>query len=115
FYIIHRACDAGVGCDAAQQSNFKLPPGHDVDDWAATLANVVGATVRHVRITGTGSTAVACNDNFNVCTQTAGLTNHVSWPDGLAAEDFLLKNDWEGDAVEGVPGMLGFLRQHPHP
>ncbi len=114
-YVIHRACDAAVACDAAQSAHFANPPGYDVVDWATTLQGSIGATVQQVILEATGAQATACDDDFSLCTETVGLLNHVSWPDGLAAEDATTKNDWEGDAVGSTPGMLGFLRQHPHP
>jgi predicted esterase len=114
-YLIHRTCDSAVGCDAAQQAQFSNPPGYDVTDWGKTLANEVGATVEDVVLSAEGLQVSTCDDDFMLCTNAAGLVNHVSWPDGLATEDSKLGNDWEGTSVFQTPGMLGFLAAHPHP
>lgn len=114
-YVIHRACDSAVPCDSAQQQQFSAPPGYDVTQWASTLSTSVGATVQEVVLSSEGEFAAGCNDDFTLCTNAVGLLDHVSWPDGLAAEDKKFKNDWEGEAIGITPGMLGFLAAHPHP
>jgi predicted esterase len=114
-YVIHRACDSAVACDAAQNQQFSNPPGYDVTQWAATLGSSVGATVQEVILASDGSPAEECDDDFSLCTNAVGLLNHVSWPDGLSLSDEKYRNDWEGTAVGDTPGMLGFLGAHPHP
>ncbi|MGH7296002.1 MAG: hypothetical protein ACRELB_13760, partial [Polyangiaceae bacterium] len=114
-YVIHRGCDSAVACDASQNQQFSNPPGYDVADWVTTLTGSVGATVQDVILSSAGAQVAQCDDNFSLCTSAVGLLNHISWPDGLATEDAKAKNDWEGAAVGGTPGMLGFLGAHPHP
>ena len=114
-YVIHRGCDSAVACDATQQQLFSDPPGYDVSDWVQTLKGSVGATVQEIIISPQGLQVSGCNDDFSLCTSAVGLINHISWPDGLAAEDAKYKNDWEGAAVGTAQGMLAFLAAHPHP
>src|SRR5262249_53891520 len=106
--LFHRACDSAVGCDAAQQQKFSMPPGYDIATWAQTLTSAVGDTNTLNQIMdGTSKPSAACSP-VAACTALGGLSNHVRWPDGLANGD---TQDWEGSS----PGMLTFLRAHPHP
>jgi poly(3-hydroxybutyrate) depolymerase len=101
FLMVHRDCDALVGCDAAQLAEFELPPGGDVEDWLDTLRSVDhDSTVAEVLIDAQGMVAAACQ-SATTCTMPVGLANHLDWPDGVSDE-----MDWE-------PVMLGFLQKHP--
>jgi hypothetical protein len=111
-YVIHRACDAAVPCDAAQQAAFAAPPGYDVEGWVATLRGAVAdPNVLDVFLSGIGTEAAGC---ASTCEAAAGFANHVHWPDGFAGSDV---RDWEGEATAAnpTPGMLAFVRAHPHP
>jgi poly(3-hydroxybutyrate) depolymerase len=103
-YLIHRDCDAAVGCDATQRSNFSQPPGYDVEGWVATAVAQAGlgdSALRDVIIDNAGTKQMAC---ASVCGKIPGLINHARWPDGIDDQG----TDWE-------PIMLLFLRQHPLP
>jgi poly(3-hydroxybutyrate) depolymerase len=101
--MVHRACDALVACDSAQNTEFKLPPGGDVTDWMERLGALVGdRSAKATLIDASGHEARACAP-VSACSPEVGLEGHLNWPDGVADRGGV---DWE---VE----MIAFLRAHP--
>jgi hypothetical protein len=101
-YIIHRACDALVACDAAQQQMFGLPPGDDVEGWEATLASTGHDSQVSDRIIDFAGRAAAACAPASECTSSLGFTNHLHWPDGIS----------DGSGWDWEPEILAFLRNH---
>jgi hypothetical protein len=95
-YLIHRACDADVGCNAQQAAAFGVPPGFDVETWIGKLASLGDTTVSDVIINDSAAQVDAC---ATTCAQADGLTEDLEWPDGIADMSGV---DWE-------PMMLDFL------
>jgi len=86
-YLLHRSCSL-VACDSTQATTFGLPPGFDVETWAATPSAVIQDQI----IDELGAPATSC---AQVCgLKEAASKESASWPSG-----------WETE-------MLAFLAKH---
>ncbi len=104
-FLVHRACDALVGCNQTQANAFQDPPGYAVEAWKPVLtgASGVGDTVVQDRIIDdVGVNVASC---AAICLEAVGALNHLRWPDGVA--------DKGGHDHE--PAMLDFMRAFPSP
>jgi hypothetical protein len=104
-YLIHRACDALVACNAAAATAQGVQPGFDVETWTrdtlpTTLAD---PTVTDVIIDGRGAQVSGCAPTSS-CTHNGGLANHLRWPDGVADGGGI---DWELQMLAFLAGFSG--------
>lgn len=127
-FIVRRTCDAALACNAAQQSWFDTPPGHETETWLSEGVAKVGANISSLTINGYsnpvntgcatainqcigyGWTSICTGLTAAECANTMGFIMHMRWPAGLREEQL------NGDpGIDHEPAMLQFLRDNPHP